>query len=465
MLEFKRLSKLHKYGMAISFLAMEIFALMAFSFGDNFILYGSLSLALMVLLILFNIKQLSVDGFSSIAYILLPLFLFTVICAIGYYFRPHQMIGNYKIGDLLFIPLGLLPLCVSGYILSIDKSFKPSILLVVIFSSLGLISLINLFANIVNFGFFYPLIYKGYHMYYGGVISNVPVEDMAYTLEGFKFIEVNMAHYVMYPALLFSSLIGLPFINPKENTKTFIVYVVFAFIGLLALVFVPSLLGLVCGIVVILITGIIYLLRRFYPQLAKPSKIVIYVLFILGILLFLFMFLNNQSKLGFNRFTSSNSLLNKIFNTNKYVSKYNVVMSDIFYENRFFGFAASVGSNVATPLSGSVLFDSCMMAGFIGPIVIIAINYFGFKGFVNYFKFVKEDFYIKALLVGFTSFATIFFNLFYDAEYGIYYSIHKPAIMAGPYMLVIFILCYVLAKGSANIVKEEKVNKEEAINA
>ena len=170
--EFKKLSRLHKYGAAISFLAMEIFALIAFSFGSSYILYGALSLALLVLLILFNIKEISVDGMSSIALFFLPLFLFTVVTALGVYSRAHLHEGDFNIGELVFIPLGLLPMSFSGYLLSIDKTFKISTFLTVIFSALGVLCLINLIVNLVNFGPFYTVIYKGYHMYYGGVMSD-----------------------------------------------------------------------------------------------------------------------------------------------------------------------------------------------------------------------------------------------------------------------------------------------------
>ena len=95
--EFNKLSRLHKYGAAISFLAMEIFALIAFSFGSSYILYGALSLALLVLLILFNIKEISVDGMSSIALFFLPLFLFTVVTALGVYSRAHLHEGDFNI--------------------------------------------------------------------------------------------------------------------------------------------------------------------------------------------------------------------------------------------------------------------------------------------------------------------------------------------------------------------------------
>ena len=137
--EFRKLSKLHRFGAAISFLAMEIFALIAFSFGSSFVLYGALSLALLILLILFNIKEIKVDGISSIAFFFLPLFLFTIITAFGIYSRSHAYRGDYSTAELVFIPLGILPISFCGYMLRIDKTFKISTFLLVIYSALGVL--------------------------------------------------------------------------------------------------------------------------------------------------------------------------------------------------------------------------------------------------------------------------------------------------------------------------------------
>ena len=144
--KFEKLGKLHKYGAAISFLALEIFAILAFSFSGNFVLYGGLALGLVVLLILFNIRQIKVDGISSIALFFLPLFLFTLITAFGVYMRSHAhpAVGHFSVAELVFIPLGLLPIAFSGYVLSIDKTFKIKHFLIVIYGALALLSLINL---------------------------------------------------------------------------------------------------------------------------------------------------------------------------------------------------------------------------------------------------------------------------------------------------------------------------------
>ena len=468
--KFEKLSKLHKYGAAISFLAMEIFALLAFSFGNNFILYGALSLALCILLVIFNIKEITVDGVSSIALFFLPLFLFTVITAVGVYMRSHALAGHFSTAELIFIPLGLLPISFAGYILSIDKTFKISTFLVVFYSALGILSLINLGVNLVNFGPFYSLIYKDYYMYYGGAMSDVAVGDMAYVLEGFKFIEVKMERYLLFPALLLTSSIALLFISPKER-KLFFTYVAFSAVGLLSLIFVPSKKALLIFILVLVIDAVIFLLKKFVV-LRKPAKYVLIVGVSLALLLALFIILNNQSLIPFvHNFTSGNSFLNRLFNSNRYVNKINPLVFDILCSDNFLGFAVDKSDihSIYPPelhMSGYFYFDTFMTSGVIGVVAIVFALFIGLKGFKNYFLSEKDNFYSKAVLVSLVAFYLIFIGLFNNTEYGVFYTIYQPAFMSGPFMIVIFVFSYVLGRGyePKAVVKEEKPVEEVTVN-
>ena len=457
-----KLSKLHKYGAAVSFLAMEIFALLAFSFGNNYVIYGAISLALMILLILFNIKEIKVDGVSSIAFFILPLFLFTLITALGTYMKAHAYRGDYNTAQLIFIPLGLIPIAFSGYLLSIDKTFKISTFLLVIYSALAILVLINLLVNLVNFGFFYTIIYKGYHMYYGGTMSDITVDHMAYTLEGLRFIEVKMEHYVLYPALLLTSSIALLFISPKENKKLFIIYSIFTGVALLSLILVPSILGLLVFLLAIIIDVVIYLVRKF-PKVRKPFKIVLIVGLILAGLLLLTVILNNQDSISFVRnITSSNSLFNKLFNTNRYIVRYNALVNNVLTGDKFFGYAVDNAIELnEVHSSGSLVFDLFMMSGVVGVIAVIFMFFYGFRGFKKYFTTENDNFYVKAGLIAFVSMFIIYSLFFNEVEYAIYYTIYQPVFMTGPFMITLFIFCYVLSKGKEKI---EETAKEESTN-
>ena len=451
MIKTGKLSKLHKYGAAISFLAMEIFALLAFSFGGNFVVYGSISLALLVLLIIFNFYEIKVEGLSSIALFMLPLFLFALLACLGTYLRAHAYRGDYNTAQLVFVPLGLLPIAFSGYMLSIDKTFKISTFLLVIYSALGVLCLINLVVNLVNFGFFYTITYKGYHMYYGGVMSEITVDQMAYTLEGLKFIEVKMAHYVLYPALLLTSASALLFISPKENKKLFIAYAVLAGIAVLSLLLIPSLLGLFAALVNGVILLLIFFVKK-YPQIRKVMKIILIVGLILAAFLLLIIILNNQSSIGFvHNLTSGNSFLNRLFNSNRLINRYNPLVEDIFTEDKFFGYAVNnMVDAYEVHASGSFLFDFFMMSGVVGVLAFIFSLFIGFRGFKSYFKTENDTFYVKVGLIAFVSVFFIYSALFNDVEYAIFYDLYQPIFMTGPFMIALFIFTYVLSKGKEN---------------
>ena len=99
---------LPKYIIATSFLAMEVFAFIAFSFGSSFVLYGSLTLALSLILILFSIVEIKKRGFSDIIYLLFPLLVFGLITAVGSYMKGHTYLGDFSIADQVFVPISLI---------------------------------------------------------------------------------------------------------------------------------------------------------------------------------------------------------------------------------------------------------------------------------------------------------------------------------------------------------------------
>ena len=159
-MRMKKLLGLSKYSAAVTFLAFEFFALIAFNFSGSYILFGSLSLALTLLLVLFNFGEIRKRGLSNALLLFAPFFVFTLLTAFGTYSIAHAYVGDFSWGEVVFIPLGLLGIAFSGYVLSFDKHFKLKTFLMVIFSALAAYVAINLFYNLISFGAFYPVIYK-----------------------------------------------------------------------------------------------------------------------------------------------------------------------------------------------------------------------------------------------------------------------------------------------------------------
>lgn len=463
----QKILNLPKYNVVATFFALEVFAFIAFSFGSSFILFGVLSLVLMIGLILFSIKEINVDGISNIAALIFPLIMFVLMTVLGSYMRAHVYLGDYNVAENVFVPIGILSIALCGYLLSLNNTFKIKTFLIVVFSALGVLVLINFLINLINFGPFYSIIYKNYYMYYAGKRSSLPLDKMAYTLEGFKFIEVKMSHYALYPALLLSSSIMLFKTNPKEEKKTFILYCAFSLAALLALIFVPSIYSLFIVIAVLMIDGITLLYQK-VEKSRKPLTYAMYVIIILGSLLFLVMLINNQSwASGIRNIIANNSLLNRLLNTNRIVNHFNVMLTDVIGGN-FLGFYGHQISEVVIDeahLSGSFFFDTFMTSGVIGVIALSFFLIYGLKTFKNYFLYSNEDDKVKNVLLVLILVLYAYSFFFYEGEYGVYYSVMKPFYMTGPFMISLFIFVYVASKGKIDKKKVKEQEKNEEVQA
>ncbi len=461
-----KLKKLSNYSIAITFLALEFFALMSFNFSGSFIVFGALSLVLMILLIIFNIKEIKLNGLSNIAFFLFPLLLFCLLTAISGYTLPHAAVGDFSYAEVVFIPLGILPIAFVGYLLSVDPNFKIKNLLIVIYGALGVYVALNLLVNLIYLGAFYPIIYKGYYLYYGGLISSLPVNDFAYTLEGFKFIEVEMAHYVLYPALLLTSSVMLLYLSPKQDKVRFIIYASYTFMALLALILVPSLLSLASIIAVGLLLLVVFFAKRFIGA-RKVFKIILIVslsLFGIGYLVY---FLNNQAfASGISNIIANNGLLNRLFNTNRFAQAYNPTITNIFNKNKIFGFAAvevAINTYEEVHLSGGFIFDSFLTSGLFGALALFLFVFLGFKGFKKYFHSHSDEFSYQALLLLFVIVFIGYSAFFNKGEYALYYKVYRPIYMTAPFMVATFIFSYVYAKGHPYVpveAKEEVKNEQ-----
>lgn len=458
-----KLAPLEKYIIVASFLSLEVFAFIAFSFGSSFILFGALSFALMLLLILFVIKEINVDGVSRTAILFIPLVLYVLLTAIGIYSKYHVYTGDFNIAEVVFVPIGILSIGVCGYLLSLNKAFKLKTFFIVIYTALALLVFLNLLVNLINFGFFYTIIYKGYYMYFGGLRSSIPVNEMAYTLEGFNFIEVSMDHYVLYPVLLLSSSAFLFFINPKKEKKMFAIYVAFAALGLLSLIFVPSKLGL-AGFLIVLVVDLIIFLSRKFEIAKKVVKYGAYVVLIAFILVMVILFIINQSfGSGLYEVFKNSSLLNRLFISNRFAKAFGPMIANLFVDNRFFGYYEQPITSFVykeAHLSGSYVFDNLMTSGLLGALAFLFILLMVIKGFKRYMfnKEENEEYRYRGLLFSFFSVFYLYSLFFNNGEYGIFYNIIKPIYMTGPFMLTVFMMFYVFAKSAP--AKKEAINHE-----
>ena len=454
---------LGKYSAAITFLAFEFFALIAFNYSGSFALFGALSLALCALLILFNFAEIKLNGLSNVGLFFIPLFLFILLTGFGTYSIAHTKYGDFSWAETVFIPLGLLPMAFNGYMLSIDKHFKIKTFITVIFAALAVYVLINFVYNLISFGAFYPIFYKGYYMYYDGVKSEVPVNEMAYALEGFKFIEVKMSHYVLYPLLLLSSSVMLLYTSPVKEKGYFYTYLIFTLLSVLSLALIPSILS-IAGILVVAVLLLVIYLSKQYIVARSIFKYVFYF----GLVLFIGFYLFYVVVIATGVYQSFSGILAKI-TSNKYAQEINPLLVNLFSSDKFLGFAvnpaAGPGLNpVEVYPTGYFIFDSFMTSGVIGALAIFIFIFLGFKSFKPYFKSHSDEFRYQAVLLLFAILFVGYSAFFNSVDYALYYRMYKPIYMTAPFMIMVFIFSYVICKPRVNMVKETKV-KEEEVNA
>lgn len=442
----EKLKGLVKYSPIICFLVFEVFALISFSLSNSPLVFGILLTLLAIVVIVFTLSEYKREGIIKSLGLIIPILVYIIFTLVSNFTRYHVRVGNYSVGEIVFVGLGLASIVIVGYSLSLHKSFDVSILFTVIYSGLALLVLINLIINLVNFGPFYSIIYKNYYMYYGGQRSDVLVKDIAYALEGFKFIEVKMTHYTLYPILLLSSLVVLINLKFKENKVKFLVYCLFAFIAVLALVFVPSMVGLIYSLVLGIIIGFVMLFRKSKIS-RKPFAIILFVILGVALLTLIVMIFNNQGFAGnFHSFLENNAFLNRIFNANSYARSFNRNLTDVLCSERFFGFWQH-GNSIVYPeiarSTDSILFDNFMTSGVIGTALIIAIFVIGFKSFKKYEVSDDKGLNEKGALITFSLIYVIYSFLCGDGNYAIFHNINKPTYMNSPFWIVLFMLVYV----------------------
>ena len=100
-------------------------------------------------------------------------------------------------------------------------------------------------------------------------------------------------------------------------------------------------------------------------------------------------------------------------------------------------------------MSGSFFFDFFMTSGVIGLVAFIFALVIGYRAFNKYFRNENDPFHAKTILISFVTFFLIYSGTFASTEYGVFYRIRKPIYMTGPFMIMVFIFSYVLAKAEA----------------
>ena len=469
------------YGTVVSFLCLEILAFLSFNLGHSFMLYGILSIVLVICLGLVTFRQINKDGITSYVFFLFPLFVYGLLTALSV-FNTYSL-GAIGIANSVFVPIALSFFALAGFLSFYTKGFKIRLALIVIYSSLALFVLINLIVTMIYYVPFYTLIYRKYYAYYLGSPSSVPIGSMAYMLFGFKISEVSLEYWSLFPSILLSAAVPLFFLKYKENKREFLIYVACTAIAGLSLLITISKITLLSDFALICLLAMIICTGRFIKCRSFLNGFIIGIGAVFGIVI-LIMFLNAQTSwgqlAGFRKAISSSSLLSRLFNTNRFAQLINTELRDLFMVTKdsagnliifkLFGVPVYLDMinypNFETQvLSGIWIFDNLITSGLFGAIFFLVAIVVGIRRLFLYIAKSSDYDADKYPITGFV-FTVLFISLIlYDNSPLIYFDRLVPIYTSTPLLVSVFLLSYAFNSSlNTSKVKEEKeANEHETI--
>ena len=357
----------------ITFLILEVVALTAFNFGNLSYIFGIAGgiLAVAGFAFVFNTEK----DKKALLWLLLPVGLLLFVSALGSfngYSKGIQSISNVAL--LISLP----SFFAIGFFLRKLGDVKPKTVLLVVGGALALITLFGLASTLIEYGFFYSLIYKDRPIYfYNGMPYDVTKE--MYWLSGFEFGEVYIEYGSIFAILCASFLPGLLFISPKKDRNEFIISLAIGLVGFLTLLIIPNFKAILV-LAVASAFGLVYKYLSNKPNAFKVIGGAFIGVVGLGLLFFILALVN--AAIGFK----FGGVLARIFVNNEIMVGPSKVFAALFYKGgkNLFGLQAYV-SNESTLLTDTHIFEVELLkeVGIFGAIVFIAfiimMGYFMYK--------------------------------------------------------------------------------------
>lgn len=419
-----------------SFLSLEVLAFVVFGLSNNFIVYAFLGLVLLLGLLFASINELKKKDIISYAYLGFPLIIYSLFLIVSPFANSDFM----SFGERVMVPFGLVSFSLCGYLFSYKKSIKLKNVFLAVYIALFLYTIIGFFYTMIQFEPFYGFTYSNAYIFYDGKPSVVPIGKIAYSLMGFKIQEVSLQYFSLYPALLATSCFALLFINPKKETKLFVLYAIFSLVGFLALIFMSNKFVLISLAALLFVLILLSLTFKNVIKISILSKIIL-VFEILFSVWFVFFFILSQSSLTF-----LDPLRNVLYNIPFFgkvfsLGRYRVILDGLFTKNKILG--CFDVNNIAS--SESLLFDSFSYTGLLGGLAILFIMFFTIHlclKYLNKNKNEKDGYKYLLVTFVFAYFACSFFNS--DATPYVNYANVMLSTLNGPFLLVIFLLGFAL---------------------
>ena len=431
----------------VTFLILEVVALTAFNFGNVGHIFGLAGGVLAILAAIFAVCIS--ENKKSFLPLLIPVGLLLVISFSGSLNAFSK--GFSKLSNLSVL-LSLPGFMVLGFALRKFNDVKPRIVLIVVGVALAGITLFGLFSTLIEYGFFYTLIYKNTpNYYYNGIPYDVTKE--MYWLSGFSFGEIYIEYGSLFAILCASFLPGLLFLSPKKDRNDFIITAGIGGVGLLSLILLPNFKALI----ILVVVSLFALVYRFLRNNKKAMKI-IGILFIsgLGLAILFFVISLVNAAAGYKL----PGILNRIFVENRIMQKATPIYSALFTKHNgkpvhLFGANTIYSSGDLVIWQDSNVFEVELLKeiGLLGTFVfgafLVVMGYFIY----HYLKQSEDENHIKVIfvtiLLGFFVYES-FFNTIVIAPHEQAYE----AFLRTPTLLVIlFIFGYIFTAPSK---KEEQ---------
>ena len=418
----------------LTFLILEIVALTAFNFGNAGYIFGlaGVLLAVFGMFFVYNIEE----NKKKLLWLLLPFGLLLLVSAIGSF---NGFSKNFSLLSNISLLLSLPAFLILGFVIRKLNDVKPKIVLLVVGGGLAAITFFGLASTIIQYGFFYSLIYKSKPLYFFDGWPYDVTKEM-YWLNGFSFGEVFIEYGSLFALLCASFLPGLLFVSPKKERNEFIVGSVIGGIGLLTLLIIPNWKALV----ILVLASVFAFAFKFLKNHKKVQKIleISFVSLVgLGIIFFVIALINAATGFKFGGF------LERIFEKNAVMLKCQETLKMLFYKDfngahtNLFGLAPYEYNKDAV-LEETGIFEVQLLkeVGVLGTFIfigfVLVMGYFLF----NYIKKSKDEDSVKSINVTMLLAFFLFETLFFIASYKVHDEGSYTPFLRSPTLLVMLFL-------------------------
>lgn len=432
-------TKLHalvsKYDSLIIFLVIECLALTAFSLADANVIFRYLGFLIAFALLPFALMFTSKEEWLSLLFFSIPLIIIAFLTG----FSTFTISMGFGLLDNLSVVLGTLAFFFIGFALRRVKKFRIDIALLAIGAAMALLVLLSLIYSLYQYGPFHVAIYDGLVYYYDGRLFVVSEESK--WLLGFSFVEISINYISLFGAMTSTALAGLLYVSPRQEPRKFWIMAAIGLVGLLSIVLLPNLNALYLLIPVMLFA----LAYRFAKLRQKWAAVVQYVFFaflgIAGIVL-LVAIVNAAGSNFVSDAIAGNGLLNRLFNTNRFVRPINDVLKQMFTVSGLFGYPLTYIEGLVAN-TGAFEFEIIKEGGIIAFLALLFFIIIVIVAMSRYSARSKDPAYVKIIILSVliavllnASFLWQTFPLIYKDDF--YFSFFRSA----PYLIVLFLIGY-----------------------